>query len=339
MACSRRARASRIPRDGVLRSSACRRLRHSSGVCPRTCVLHTFAPFSVGVRGMWTGPVVRQVPRPCMYPRSLSLRYDNAHAQSHFTETGHAVCVNVSTRSLWCYVCDTTVMKPPSQSAVDHEDGESADASTRGLTGLNNLGNTCFLNAVLQCLMHVVPLVTLAHDADLMPHRYSVASHFMSLVRKVWSGRYSICAPRDLLQSLPPHLRTYDQQDAHELLRFLIDALHEDMSHRSTSLIADLFRGQLVSFVKCQSCEGVSSTVDPFFDLSLEIPGSTSRSRSILTYFSSMFTSQSTLTLHSCLQAFCAVETLIDRYQCDLCRNKVSQGPSLKIPTSTSSTG
>lgn len=55
---------------------------------------------------------------------------------------------------------------------------------------------------------------------------------FARLLKKMWTGGCSSCAPdetRSVLCSILPQFDNYCQQDAHELLLFLLNLLHDDL--------------------------------------------------------------------------------------------------------------
>jgi ubiquitin carboxyl-terminal hydrolase 4/11/15 len=183
----------------------------------------------------------------------------------------------------------------------------------RGLTGLQNLGNTCFMNSGLQCLSNTVELTKFflfkLHEKDIntdnplgMNGRLAEAYH--SLLQDMWLGKEPKTAPYDLKRVLGKRVARfsgYGQQDACELLNYLLDLIHEDLNRvkkkpyvempesdgrpdeelsnlfwggflaRNQSIIVDLMYGQLKSTVRCLECHNISVSFDPFLTLSLPI--------------------------------------------------------------------
>ncbi|XP_072208213.1 ubiquitin carboxyl-terminal hydrolase 36 isoform X2 [Excalfactoria chinensis] len=153
--------------------------------------------------------------------------------------------------------------------------------------GLHNLGNTCFLNATLQCLTYTPPLACylLSKEHSRACHQGGfcmmcvMQNHMIQAFANSGNAIKPVSFIRDL-KKIARHFRFGSQEDAHEFLRYTIDAMQKaclsgctrlDRQTQATTLVHQIFGGYLRSRVKCSVCKSVSDTYDPYLDVSLEI--------------------------------------------------------------------
>ncbi|XVF00085.1 hypothetical protein REPUB_Repub03eG0255200 [Reevesia pubescens] len=110
-----------------------------------------------------------------------------------------------------------------------------------GLTGLLNLGNTCFMNSAIQCLVHTPEFARYFREDYHKEINWQnplgmvgeLALAFGELLRKLWAPGRTPVAPRPFkakLARFAPQFSGYNQHDSQELLAFLLDGLHEDLN-------------------------------------------------------------------------------------------------------------
>ncbi|KAL6489285.1 hypothetical protein MHYP_G00030260 [Metynnis hypsauchen] len=150
--------------------------------------------------------------------------------------------------------------------------------------GFPNIGNTCFMNATLQCLLSLAcfwnPII--AQQASWMD---TASSQMLRCLAELQQARLSsskkqkkqlLRALKSCLSARCPAFDGYDQEDAHEFLMLCLLQLKEEGEAVRTSCISSIcpvehFEFQLKSVRTCTSCGLQVSRVEDFNHLSINL--------------------------------------------------------------------
>ena len=142
-----------------------------------------------------------------------------------------------------------------------------------GPKGLSNLGNTCYLASVLQCLAQT-PRFTQDLEEQDVGGLGGIGRALQVVLRQLRSENQG--SVQELLSELAERYSWYQgkaQQDAHELLRTLLSALTEEGSSREAlqEMVQRSFQGQICEAILCWQCREIGFRYENFLDLSLDL--------------------------------------------------------------------
>ncbi|XP_072700947.1 ubiquitin carboxyl-terminal hydrolase 16 isoform X2 [Ciconia boyciana] len=210
--------------------------------------------------------------------------------------------------------------------SLKEENSHSSTNLEVTVKGLSNLGNTCFFNAVMQNLSQTPVLRELLKEAKMPGTTVKIESPELSMepqlikldqpgpltlamyqfLTEMQETKKGVVTPKELFAQVCKkaiRFKGYQQQDSHELLRYLLDGMRaEEIQQISVGILKALtdsnkqneeelkkkikeyekkkgiqsfvdriFGGELTSTIMCEECRTVSLVHESFLDLSLPV--------------------------------------------------------------------
>lgn len=300
------------------------------------------------------------------------------HALKHFELTGHPVVVKLGTvtpecADYYCYDCDDDVAdvhfkdhmkhfgidiataKKTAQTmgemqydystqfdfnAITEAGSDLVPAFGAGHTGIRNIGSSCYIAAVVQCLAAVVPFQRAFYPDRRCEHQRSCANEPYNchtcqterLMAGLLSGEFSKVGeeqrgvvPRlfkGVYAQKHPEFATGQQQDAHEYFLYLLEEMRRfakptGSAGPSLAHPCDVFEILMEHRAQCTACQRVRYTYERENCLSLPIPHSPAASDGVKRSEEELNNLRPRYTLDQCLAA--AIQPDVIDCRCAAC--------------------
>ena len=137
-------------------------------------------------------------------------------------------------------------------------DSYSPEEPKKGISGIENIGNTCFMGSALQCLSNIEYLTQYMLNKEWVEDINTLNSlgcqgrmvcEYYLLLRKLWIKKEKYVTPKMIkkqIQKSFDQFAGYDQQDSQEFLTHFLDLLHEDLNKvlRKPYIAFEDYKGQ-----------------------------------------------------------------------------------------------
>ena len=134
-----------------------------------------------------------------------------------------------------------------------HEMSEFTGLNTKnGLVGLDNLGNTCYMNSTLQCLSNCEYLTKYflsgyyqreINITSKYGSKGEIVKSYVKLLEKLWKETKPYIEPKEFFRTFTSHCKLFannSQHDSHEMLIYLLEKLHEDLNRNKEKVYIEL---------------------------------------------------------------------------------------------------
>ncbi|KAF3903521.1 hypothetical protein AA313_de0200698 [Arthrobotrys entomopaga] len=318
----------------------------------------------------------------------------NSHGVAHYNDTKHPASVKLGsispegTADIYCYICNDERLDPHLTEHLRHwginiaerqkteksltemqieqnlhwefrmtgEDGKELNPLFGpGLTGLKNLGNSCYLASILQCLFSLDGFKSRYGEIDDVPTADRPAEDFETQMKKVGdgllSGRYSKPdEPQSVIGASTEHayvqyqkgirpamlktlvgkgheeFSTMRQQDAFELLLHLFKLVTRSNNSTPAKDPVSDFKFAVEQRLQCLGCKKVRYRVDEQDNITVPVPAR--RLKDVVMGDDEQKKEEfEPVSLKECLDIFTGVETI--EYTCKACGSK--EGANKKI--------